>query len=116
MPTELYDAANIDGANAWQRFWTVTIPMTSPTILFMLIMGIIGSFQVFTAIFLITEGGPMNATLTYVLYIYRNGWRYWEMSYAAALAWVLFVVILVLTLLTLRVSGRLVYYGGEEVR
>ena len=112
VPTELYDASKIDGATAWRRLWAVTIPMTSPVILFMLIMGIIGSFQVFTGIFLITRGGPANATLTYVVYLFNNGWQYFKMGYAAALAWVLFLIIMSLTLLTLKLTGRMVYYEG----
>jgi multiple sugar transport system permease protein len=86
VPTTLYDAAKVDGANAWQRLWHVTIPMTSPVITFMLIMGIINSFQVFTGVLLITQGGPLNSTLVYVLYLYQNGWQYLKMGYASAQA------------------------------
>jgi multiple sugar transport system permease protein len=114
VPTTLYDAAKVDGASAWQRLWNVTIPMTSPTVLFMFMMGIIGSFQVFTQVFVISGGGPVNATLMYVLYLYMNGWQFFKMGYAAALAWVLFALILVLTLLTLKLSGRLVFYEFAE--
>jgi multiple sugar transport system permease protein len=114
VPTALYDAARVDGANAWQRLWNVTIPMTSPTILFMFMMGMIASFQTFTSVYIVSGGGPVNATLVYVLYIYQNGWQYFKMGYASALAWVLFVIILTLTLVTLKVSGRLVYYEHES--
>jgi multiple sugar transport system permease protein len=115
VPTSLYDAAKVDGANAWHRLRHVTLPMTSPVILFTFLTGLIGSFQVFTAGFLITNGGPNNASLFYVLYLYRVGWKYFKMGYASALAWVLFAIIMVLTLITLRASGRLVYYeSGEE--
>ena len=114
VSTTLYDAAKVDGASAWQRLWNVTIPMTSPTVLFMFMMGIIGSFQVFTQVFVISGGGPANATLMYVLYLYMNGWQFFKMGYAAALAWVLFALILVLTLLTLKLSGRLVFYEFAE--
>jgi len=115
VPTTLYDAAKVDGANAWQRLWHITLPMTSPVILFTFLTGLIGSVQVFTAGFLITDGGPNNASLFYVLYLYRVGWKYFKMGYASALGWVLFVIILALTIITLRVSGRLVYYeSGEE--
>lgn len=110
VPTALYDAAKIDGANGWQRLWAVTVPMTSPALLFMFMIGIIGSFQVFTSVFIITSGGPVNATLMYVLYLYRHGWSYLQMGYASALAWVLFAIIFGLTYLSLRVSGRLVHY------
>lgn len=115
VPTTLYDAAKVDGANAWQRLWHITLPMTSPVILFTFLTGLIGSVQVFTAGFLITDGGPNNASLFYVLYLYRVGWKYFKMGYASALGWVLFMIILALTIITLRVSGRLVYYeSGEE--
>jgi multiple sugar transport system permease protein len=113
VPTAFYDAAMVDGANAWQRLLNITIPMTSPTILFMFMIGIINSFQTFTAVYLISQGGPVNATLMYVLYIYQNGWQYQKMGYAASLAWVLFVIVLSLTLITLKLSGRLVYYEHE---
>jgi multiple sugar transport system permease protein len=116
VPTSLYDAAKVDGANAWRRLWHVTLPMTSPVILFTFLTGLIGSFQVFTAGFLITNGGPNNASLFYVLYLYRVGWKYFKMGYASALAWVLFAIIMVLTLITLRASGRLVYYESSEER
>jgi multiple sugar transport system permease protein len=114
VPTTLYDAAKVDGANAWHRLRHVTLPMTSPVILFTFLTGLIGSFQVFTAGFLITNGGPNNASLFYVLYLYRVGWRYFKMGYASALGWVLFAIIMVLTLITLRASGRLVYYESSE--
>ena len=113
VPTALYDAAKVDGASAWQQFWNVTIPMTSPVILFTLIMGIINSFQVFTSAFIITDGGPVNSTLFYVLYLYRKGWQQLEMGYAAGLAWILFIIILALTILVLRTSSRFVHYEGE---
>jgi multiple sugar transport system permease protein len=113
VPTSLYEAAELDGATAWHRFWHITIPMTSPVIFFNLIMGIIGSFQVFTGGYVITNGGPANATLFYVLYLYRNAFQYFKMGYASALAWILFIVILVLTLLMFRLVGGLVYYEGS---
>lgn len=113
VPSVLYDASHVDGANAWQRFWNVTLPMTSPVVLFTFLTGIIGSFQAFTGAYIITQGGPANATLFYVLHLYRNAWNYLKMGYGAAMAWVLFMIIFGLTLLTLRVSGRLVYYAGR---
>ena len=114
VPTSLYDAAKVDGANGWHRLRHVTLPMTSPVILFTFLTGLISSFQVFTAGFLITNGGPNNASLFYVLYLYRVGWKYFKMGYASALGWVLFLIIMILTLLTLRASGRLVYYENSE--
>jgi multiple sugar transport system permease protein len=114
VPTELYEASMIDGAGAWAKFRYITIPMTSPVILFTFLTGLIGTFQIFTGAFIVTNGGPANASLFYVLYLYQNAWQYLKMGYAAALAWVLFMIILVLTLITLKVTGRLVYYGGGE--
>jgi multiple sugar transport system permease protein len=110
----LYEAASIDGANGWRRFWAITLPMLSPTIFFNLVIGIIGSFQVFTTAYIATQGGPQNATLFYVLYLWRNGFDYFKMGYASALAWVLLVIVLLLTLLQFRVARRLVYYEVEE--
>src|SRR5690606_4495048 len=102
IPQELYEAADVDGATAWKKLWHITIPQMSPIIFFNLVMGIIGTFQVFTQAYLITNGGPNNATLFYVLYLYRNAFEWFEMGYAAALAWVLFVIILLLTLLVFK--------------
>ena len=110
VPTTLYDAAVVDGANAWQKFWNVTLPMTSPVVFFVFLTGMIASFQVFTAGYIVTGGGPANASLFYVLYLYRSGWQHFEMGYAASLAWVLFLIIMLLTLLSLRASQRMVYY------
>lgn len=110
VPTALYDAAKIDGANALQQLWNVTIPMTSPALLFMFMIGIIGSFQFFTSVYFLTSGGPENATLTYVLWFFLNGWTLLRMGYASALAWVLFVIIFSLSYLCLKVFGRLIHY------
>jgi len=110
IPQELYEAAAIDGAGRWAKLRHVTIPLISPVTFFNLIMGIIGSFQVFVAGYLITAGGPQNATLFYVLYTYRTGIQYFNMGYAAVLAWILFFIIMGLTLLVFRYVGRLVYY------
>ncbi|MCY4411929.1 MAG: sugar ABC transporter permease [Caldilineaceae bacterium] len=110
IPRSLYEAAEIDGAGRWASLVNVTIPLMSPVIFFNLIIGIIGSFQIFTAGFLITGGGPQHATLFYVLYIYRNGLQYFDMGYASLLAWVLFFLIFALTLLVFKYVGRYVYY------
>lgn len=110
IPESLYEAAEIDGAGRWASLVNVTIPLMSPVIFFNLIMGIIGSFQIFTAGFLITNGGPQNATLFYVLYTYRTGLQYFDMGYASLLAWVLFCIIMFLTLIVFKYVGRLVYY------
>jgi multiple sugar transport system permease protein len=110
IPDVFYEAAEMDGAGAWARLRHITIPLMSPVIFFNLIMGIISSFQVFTAGYLITNGGPQNATLFYVLYIYNNAFRQLKMGYAAALAWVLFLIIMVLTWVVFKWAGRQVYY------
>jgi multiple sugar transport system permease protein len=116
VPTQLYEAAEIDGAGSWRKFVSVTLPMMSPTILFNLIMGIIGSFQVFTSSFIMTQGGPAYATLFYVLYLYQKAFKYLQMGYACALAWILFAIILTLTLIVFRSSARWVYYEAELKR
>ena len=113
IPTDLYEAAEIDGAGAVARFRHVTVPQMTPVIFFNLVMGIIGSFQVFTAGYIMTGGGPRYATLFYVLYLYNNAFSYFRMGYASALAWVLALIILFFTLLVFRSSAAWVYYEGE---
>lgn len=110
IPMELYDAAKIDGANARQLFRHITIPMLSPTTFFVIVVSIIGSFQVFDLIFMMTQGGPGRATLVLVYYIYQHAFRWFGMGYAASIAFVLFIVIFILTLIQLRLSGRWVHY------
>jgi multiple sugar transport system permease protein len=110
VPVMLYEAAEIDGASRLGKFWHVTLPMISPVILFNSVMGVIGSFQVFTQAYVMTEGGPNNATLLMVLYIYQNGFKYFKMGYASALSVVLFVIILAITLLQFRLSQKHVHY------
>jgi multiple sugar transport system permease protein len=110
IPDTFYAAAEIDGAGAVPKFFHITVPLMSPIILFNLVMGIIGSFQVFTAGFLITDGGPQNATLFYVLYLYRTAFLNLRMGYAAAMAWVLFLIILILTYIVFKLLGKQVYY------
>lgn len=113
VPRSLYEAATVDGANAWQRFWQVTVPMCTPVILFNLIMGFMSGFQEFTLPWLLTQGGPTNATELYGVYLYRNAFVYLRMGKACALAWILFVVIIVTTIALFKSSARWVYYGGE---
>jgi ABC-type sugar transport system permease subunit len=110
VPKELMEAAEIDGASSWRRFWKITLPMMTPVLFFSLVVGIIASFQIFTASFIMTNGGPQNATLFMVLYIFRNGFEYFDMGYAAALSWLLFFVIMVFTAIQFRLSNRWVYY------
>lgn len=114
IPTELYDAANVDGANIWRRFWHVTIPMLTPTIFFNLVLSIIGSYQVFTNAFVMTEGGPGSATLMLVLLLYRVAFEQFHFGYASAIAWLLFAIILLFTLMIIRSSHLWVYYAVEE--
>ncbi|MHB0878525.1 MAG: carbohydrate ABC transporter permease, partial [Anaerolineae bacterium] len=116
IPEQIYEAAAIDGANAWRKFWSITMPMLSPTIFFNLVIGIIGSFQVFTAAYIATQGGPQNATLFYVLYLYRNAFDYFKMGYAAALAWVLFAIVLLFTAIQFITARKWVYYEVEEAK
>jgi multiple sugar transport system permease protein len=112
IPAELYESAKIDGASTLRQFFAVTIPLITPVILFNLVIGIIASFQVFTQAYVMTNGGPNNATLFYVLYLYQVAFQFSQMGYASALAWILFIIVLVLTLLVFRSSGRWVYYEG----
>jgi multiple sugar transport system permease protein len=114
IPSSLYEAAEIDGASWWDSFRAVTLPMLSPVILFNLVLGIIGSFQVFTSAFLMTNGGPQHSTLFTVLYLYRLGFEQFRMGFASSLAWLLFVIILIFTLLQLRLSDAWVYYEGGD--
>jgi multiple sugar transport system permease protein len=114
VPRSLYEAATVDGANAWQRFLNVTIPLSSPVILFNLIIGFIGSFQEFTLPWLLTNGGPAASTEFYSLHLYRNAFQNLRMGTASALAWILFVIIVVFTVVLFKSSGRWVYYGGER--
>jgi multiple sugar transport system permease protein len=113
IPVQLYEAAEIDGARAWRKLIDVTIPMMSPVIFFSSTLGIIYSLQTFAQGLIITNGGPANSTLFYSLYLYRRAFLDFKMGYAAALAWVMFLIVLVLCLLILVVFGRRVYYEEE---
>lgn len=113
IPTELYDASAIDGANGWQSIRHVTIPLLTPTIFFNIILGIIGAMQTFAAAFIATEGGPGFATWFFALHIWKQAFDYFNMGYAAALAWFFALLIVVLTVIQLRLSRRWVFYYGE---
>lgn len=113
VPQSLYEAAEIDGAGSWQRFWKITLPMISPALLFVFIMGVIGTFQTFTQSYIMTGGGPANATLFYLLYLYKNAFNWFEMGYASAMAWILFLIIMACTLILLRSSTLWVHYEGS---
>jgi multiple sugar transport system permease protein len=119
IPQSLIEAAMIDGANVWQRFINITIPMISPTIFFNLVMGIIGSFQVFASAFVASSGstaGPLNSVLMYMLLLYRNAFRYFNMGYASAMALVMFIVLVLITLLLIRTANTWVYYETGQRR
>lgn len=110
IPDSLYEAAEIDGAGRWAKLRHVTIPLMTPSIFFNLVIGIIASFQVFTAALLVTQGGPQNGTMVLVLYLYRVGFRFLEMGYAATLSWVLFFIVLVCTYFVFKTVGQRVHY------
>lgn len=114
MPQHLYDAIAIDGGGVWHKFRHITIPMMTPTIFFNLILGIIGSLQAFNEAYVMTDGGPNNATLFYVFYLYRTAFTESRMGYASALAWLLFLVILIITVLVFTTARHWVYYEVSD--
>ena len=114
IPESLHEAAMIDGATGWQRFWRITLPLLTPSILFNLLFGFILTFQSFTSVFVATSGGPLDSTLFYVMYLYRQAFTYLNMGYASAMAWVLFLIVLGLTVLIFVTSGKWVFYQGTE--
>ncbi len=112
VPRELYDAAKVDGANGFRRLINVTVPLCTPSILFVLITGLIGWFQYFTLPYIMTQGGPMQATNVYSYYLFQNAFSFFKMGYASALSWVLFLIIVIFTFIAFRSSARWVYYAG----
>lgn len=110
VPEELYESAAIDGATAPSQFWYITLPMISPLLFLNLILGIISSFQVFTVAYIATKGGPVDSTLFYVLYLYHHGFQNFKMGFASSMAWILFAVIVIFTLVQFRMSRSWVYY------
>jgi ABC-type sugar transport system permease subunit len=110
VPVELYDAAQVDGASAWQTFWKLTFPLLSPTTFFLVVISIIGALKAFDVPAIMTEGGPMNSSNVYVLYLYQNAFKWFKTGYASALALVLFIVILAITLAQMKLSKRWVHY------
>lgn len=113
IPAEFGEAARIDGANSWQQFRRITLPMLSPVILFNVIMGMIGSFQIFSQVYILTKGGPDNASEMLVPYLFDQGFRFNKMGYASALSWVLFAIIMAFTALIFRTSSGWVFYESE---
>ena len=116
IPRTLYDAADVDGANALQKFFNVTLPMLSSVLFYTAVIGVIGALQIFaqSAVLLDKQGGPDNAALFYIMYLFDQGFSYFKMGYASALAWILFIIIVVLTVLQFRLSRSWVYYEGGE--
>jgi multiple sugar transport system permease protein len=113
VPIELYEAADIDGAGWWTRFWNVTLPMLSPVILYNVVVGIIAAMQTFAQIYILTAGGPADSTLMYAYYLYISAFQFFKMGYASAMAWILFLIVFAATFIVFRTSARLVYYGGD---
>ena len=113
IPRELYESAMVDGANAFHKFKSITIPMLTPVILFNLVMGVIGGFKVFTEGFIVTQGGPSDTTLFYVLYLYEKSFRYFQMGYGAAMAWILLMVIALFTAIIFKSSKKWVHYESK---
>jgi multiple sugar transport system permease protein len=114
VPPELHEAAEIDGAGAWHRARHVTLPMISPTLFFVLVLNVIGFLKAFDSVFNATQGGPAYATYFIALHIYNTSFRYFEMGYGSALAWILLAVTMVFTLVQFRLQKKWVYYAGEE--
>jgi multiple sugar transport system permease protein len=116
IPQHLYEAASVDGAGVIRKMWHVTVPMMTPAIFLTAVLQIIGSWQVFTQALIVTNGGPRDSTLFILLHLYRTGFEYFQMGYASAIAWVLFVIILVFTIIQFGVARRWVYYEGSTER
>ena len=114
VPRSLYEAATVDGANAWNKFWNVTVPLCTPVILFNTVLGFIGAFQEFALPWLLTGGGPAKSTELYVMSLYRNAFVQLSMGKASAMAWILLVIIVAFTGILFSTSRRWVYYGGEK--
>ena len=110
IPSEMYEAASIDGAGWWGQFQHITLPLLTPYIFFSVVMGVIGALQVFAQAYIMTGGGPVDSTLFFVYHLFNNAFRYFKMGYASAMAWILFVIILVLTLIQLKLAPKWVHY------
>ena len=115
IPTDLYEAAEVDGAGWYTKVRHITLPLITPVIFFQLIIGVITALQIFTQAFIMTRGGPMNASLFIVLYLYQKAFEGFQMGYASLIAWCLFLYILVLSLILIRTSARWVYYEGKLI-
>lgn len=125
IPQQLYEVSEIDGANGWNKFWNITIPMLSPTIFFILVTSLIYSFQIFVQPYVMASGGktgtfgsqygaPLNSSLFYVLNLYREGFQYFKMGYASTLSWMLTLILVLITFFVFKISSLWVYYEGER--
>ncbi|GMK45406.1 ABC transporter permease [Paenibacillus glycanilyticus] len=117
IPGELYESASVDGASKLRKFFHITLPMLSPVMFFNLVLGIIGSFQMFTSAFIVTQGGPINSTYMYALFLYEKAFKHYQMGYASALAWILLVIVALMTAINFLVSRYWVFYetdGGKQ--
>jgi multiple sugar transport system permease protein len=113
MPQTLYEAAEIDGAGEVTKFFSITLPMISPAIFFNVVIALIAGVQTFAEPYVMTKGGPENATLFLGLYLYQTAFSFLQMGYASAMAWIMFLIIFVLTIFQFKLAGRWVYYEGE---
>jgi len=113
IPTQLYEAVELDGGGTWRKFVSVTVPMLTPVIFLWTVLEVIFSFQVFTEAYVMTKGGPLNSTLFYNLYLYFKAFEDFQMGYASALAWVLLCITLAFTMLQFWISKKWVYYAGK---
>jgi multiple sugar transport system permease protein len=114
IPVQLVESASIDGASGWKSFWRIKLPLLTPILFYEIVMTLIESFKIFTQAYVMTRGGPRNASLFYVYHLYKNAFEYYQMGYASALAWVLFVLVMLLTLGVFRSSNRWVHYEGGK--
>ena len=110
IPTEIYEAAKVDGVSPWQNFWHITFPLLSPTTFFLIVTSIIGSLKAFDIVAIMTDGGPLNSTNVFVLYLYQNAFQWFKTGFASALAVILFILIMLITLAQTRLSHRWVHY------
>lgn len=112
IPDHYYEAAQIDGAGRWRQFWNITVPLLSPTTFFVLVMSVIGSFQVFDTVYVLTSGGPLNSTKVLVFYLYEQAFKFFDMGYASAVAYLLFAIVFILTLLQIKYLRGSVHYSS----
>jgi len=112
IPEHYYEAAAIDGAGRWSKFWNITVPLLSPTTFFILVMSVIGSFQVFDTVYVLTSGGPLGSTKVLVFYLYEHAFKFFEMGYASAVAYLMFAIIFVLTLLQVKYLKGSIHYSS----